>query len=64
MDLGQALKAGKQADSFTSGDEVPATDVVLYGFGRIGRILARLLMSRPASDKGFTIKSHRGPSSR
>jgi glyceraldehyde 3-phosphate dehydrogenase len=57
VDLGQALKAGKPADSFTSGDEVPATDVVLYGFGRIGRILARLLMSRPASDKGLQLKA-------
>lgn len=57
VDLGQALKAGKQADSFSSGDEVPATDVVLYGFGRIGRILARLLMSRPASDKGLQLKA-------
>lgn len=57
VDLGQALKSGKQAGSFTSGDEVPATDVVLYGFGRIGRILARLLMSRPASDKGLQLKA-------
>ena len=57
VDLGQALKSGKQADSFTSGEEVPATDVVLYGFGRIGRILARLLMSRPASDKGLQLKA-------
>lgn len=57
VDLGQALKSGKQADSFTSGDKVPATDVVLYGFGRIGRILARLLMSRPASDKGLQLKA-------
>jgi glyceraldehyde 3-phosphate dehydrogenase len=57
VDLGQALKSGKPADSFTRGDEVPATDVVLYGFGRIGRILARLLMSRPASDKGLQLKA-------
>lgn len=57
VDLGQAVKSGKQADSFTSGEEVPATDVVLYGFGRIGRILARLLMSRPASDKGLQLKA-------
>ena len=57
VDLGQALKSGKQAGSFTSGEEVPATDVVLYGFGRIGRILARLLMSRPASDKGLQLKA-------
>ena len=40
IDLGQAVKAGKQADAFNNGAEVPATDVVLYGFGRIGRILS------------------------
>ena len=57
VDLGQAVKAGKQADSFTNGVGVPSTDVVLYGFGRIGRILARLLMSRSASDKGLQLKA-------
>ncbi len=57
IDLGQAIKAGKRASDFTSGEEVPATDVVLYGFGRIGRILARLLMSAPASDKGLQLKA-------
>lgn len=57
VDLGQAVKAGKTAADFASGQEVPATDVVLYGFGRIGRILARLLMSRPASDKGLQLKA-------
>lgn len=57
IDLGQALKSGKTADDFTSGEAVPTTDVVLYGFGRIGRILARLLMSRPASDKGLQLKA-------
>lgn len=57
IDLGQAVKAGKSAADFASGQEVPATDVVLYGFGRIGRILARLLMSRPASDKGLQLKA-------
>lgn len=57
IDLAHAIKNGKKADDFTSGDDVPATDVVLYGFGRIGRILARLLMSRPASDKGLQLKA-------
>ncbi|WFF39364.1 glyceraldehyde-3-phosphate dehydrogenase [Moraxella nasibovis] len=57
VDLGQAVKAGKTAADFADGQEVPATDVVLYGFGRIGRILARLLMSRPASDKGLQLKA-------
>lgn len=57
VDLGQAVKAGKKASDFANGAEIPATDVVLYGFGRIGRILARLLMSRPASDKGLQLKA-------
>ncbi len=57
LDLGQAIKSNKQADSFSKGEAVPATDVVLYGFGRIGRILARLLMSRSASDKGLQLKA-------
>lgn len=57
VDLAQAMKAGKTAADFTSGEDVPATDVVLYGFGRIGRILARLLMSRPATEKGLQLKA-------
>lgn len=56
VDLGQAIKAGQTADNFTAGT-APATDVVLYGFGRIGRILARLLMSRPASSTGLQLKA-------
>lgn len=56
IDLGQAIKAGKSAADFTSGT-APTTDVVLYGFGRIGRILARLLMSRPASVSGLQLKA-------
>ncbi len=57
LDLAHAVKAGKKADDFASGEAVPATDVVLYGFGRIGRILARLLMSRPASSNGLQLKA-------
>ncbi|WP_410472295.1 glyceraldehyde-3-phosphate dehydrogenase [Faucicola mancuniensis] len=57
LDLAQAVKAGKKADDFATGESIPTTDVVLYGFGRIGRILARLLMSRPASDKGLQLKA-------
>ena len=56
VDLGQAIKAGQTADNFAAGT-APATDVVLYGFGRIGRILARLLMSRPASSIGLQLKA-------
>ncbi len=33
-----------------------ATDVVLYGFGRIGRILTRLLLSQASSTKGLQLK--------
>lgn len=35
----------------------PKKDVVLYGFGRIGRILARLLLSRPTVDNGLCLKA-------
>ncbi len=34
-----------------------ATDVVLYGFGRIGRILTRLLLSQASSNKGLQLKA-------
>lgn len=57
VDFGQALKSGKSAEDFVSQEDTPATDVVLYGFGRIGRILARLMMSQPASDKGLQLKA-------
>nr|WP_152411818.1 glyceraldehyde-3-phosphate dehydrogenase [Moraxella macacae] len=57
VDLGQALKLGKKASEFGNGVAIASTDVVLYGFGRIGRILARLLMSGAASDKGLQLKA-------
>lgn len=34
-----------------------ATDVVLYGFGRIGRVLTRLLLSQASSAKGLQLKA-------
>lgn len=34
-----------------------STDVVLYGFGRIGRILTRLLLSQASNDKGMQLKA-------
>lgn len=57
LDIAHAVKAQKSANDFSSGSQAKATDVVLYGFGRIGRILARLLMSRPASDTGLQLKA-------
>ncbi|MDO5651625.1 MAG: glyceraldehyde-3-phosphate dehydrogenase [Moraxella sp.] len=57
LDIAHAVRAGKTASDFVSGKAAAATDVVLYGFGRIGRILARLLMSEPASDTGLQLKA-------
>ncbi|OAU94997.1 glyceraldehyde-3-phosphate dehydrogenase [Moraxella catarrhalis] len=57
LDIAHAVKAQKSANDFSSGSQAKATDVVLYGFGRIGRILARLLMSRPASESGLQLKA-------
>lgn len=34
-----------------------ATDVVLYGFGRIGRLLARLLIEKAGGGKGLRLKA-------
>ena len=34
-----------------------ATDVVLYGFGRIGRILARLLIEQAGAGKGLRLRA-------
>jgi glyceraldehyde 3-phosphate dehydrogenase len=39
-----------------SSEEIQPKDVVLYGFGRIGRLLARELMSK--TGKSIKIESH------
>lgn len=51
-DIQSVLDAAKQANATGA-----SADVVLYGFGRIGRILTRLLMAEPASDKGLQLKA-------
>ncbi|MDN7123710.1 glyceraldehyde-3-phosphate dehydrogenase [Pseudidiomarina sp. 1APP75-32.1] len=38
-------------------DEIPAQDVVLYGFGRIGRLLARLLIERNGSNNKMRLRA-------
>lgn len=38
-------------------DERPSQDVVLYGFGRIGRILARLLIERQGTQNKLRLKA-------
>ncbi|MDO5768184.1 MAG: glyceraldehyde-3-phosphate dehydrogenase [Psychrobacter sp.] len=65
IDVGQLINAGKDVsqaiNQATSTQSQPATneprDVVLYGFGRIGRILTRLLLSESASAKGLQLKA-------
>lgn len=63
VDAGQLLKNKVSvADAFAKADKSQpatseATDVVLYGFGRIGRILTRLLLEQAATDKGLQLKA-------
>ncbi len=52
-DIQEALQAISKDNSAING----ATDVVLYGFGRIGRILTRLLLSQASSAKGMQLKA-------
>lgn len=63
VDAGQLVKNNvSAADAFAKADKSEpanseATDVVLYGFGRIGRILTRLLLEEAATDKGLQLKA-------
>ena len=41
----------------TSGDEREGTDIVLYGFGRIGRLLARLLIERTGGGQALRLRA-------
>lgn len=45
------------ADVIGNADETPKTDVVLYGFGRIGRLLARILLQRQAMFNGPRLRA-------
>ena len=63
IDVGQLIHADKDVTAAIDAAAPTATvanearDVVLYGFGRIGRILTRLLLSQAASDKGLQLKA-------
>ena len=63
VDAGQLVKNKVSvADAFAKADKSTpaaseATDVVLYGFGRIGRVLTRLLLEEAATDKGLQLKA-------
>ncbi|MDX1525069.1 MULTISPECIES: glyceraldehyde-3-phosphate dehydrogenase [Idiomarinaceae] len=45
------------ADIIDKADEITAQDVVLYGFGRIGRLLARLLIERNGSNNKMRLRA-------
>ncbi len=63
VDVGQLIatdtdiQTALQAIDTSGGTVNEATDVVLYGFGRIGRILTRLLLSQASSAKGLHLKA-------
>jgi len=40
-----------------AGGALPTTDVVLYGFGRIGRLLARILISHQSGGSGLRLRA-------
>ncbi|MDK8659072.1 glyceraldehyde-3-phosphate dehydrogenase [Corynebacterium sp. MSK204] len=42
---------------FGAGEDIDPTDVVLYGFGRIGRLLARILVAREAAYGGVRLRA-------
>ena len=50
---------GEELADLTNGDSEPGapTDVVLYGFGRIGRLLARLLIEKTGGGAGLRLKA-------
>ena len=44
-------------DIVGAGEDIDPTDVVLYGFGRIGRLLARILVAREAAYGGVRLRA-------
>ncbi|MFH7566518.1 glyceraldehyde-3-phosphate dehydrogenase [Oceanimonas smirnovii] len=53
--LADFLKA-ELAPALNASTDAKPTDVVLYGFGRIGRLLARLLIERAGSNNGMRLR--------
>lgn len=53
----RAFLEEKLADVTGTGSETAARDVVLYGFGRIGRLLARILIAREATFGGVRLRA-------
>lgn len=56
-DLDKRSKQVKKQATLPMAPKSPPRTWCCMAFGRIGRILARLLMSRPASDKGLQLKA-------
>ncbi|MFJ3383178.1 MULTISPECIES: glyceraldehyde-3-phosphate dehydrogenase [unclassified Curtobacterium] len=57
MDLTGFLRA-ELADVVGHGDRaLPPTDVVLYGFGRIGRLVTRILLARAGGASGLRLRA-------
>ena len=53
----QAYVAGELAGAVNKGNGKTQTDVVLYGFGRIGRLLARLLIDKTGGGQSLRLRA-------
>ncbi|WP_341501155.1 glyceraldehyde-3-phosphate dehydrogenase [Gallaecimonas sp. GXIMD4217] len=53
----EAFLGEELADIIDKDDNIPARDVVLYGFGRIGRLLARLLIERTGPSNKMPLRA-------
>ncbi|MDO5731425.1 glyceraldehyde-3-phosphate dehydrogenase [Corynebacterium sphenisci] len=53
----RAFLDAELAEVIGRNEETPKTDVVLYGFGRIGRLLARILLTRQADHNGPVLRA-------
>ncbi len=53
----QAFLDEELAGAKKNGDEAPPTDVILYGFGRIGRLLARLLIEKTGGGQNLRLRA-------
>ncbi|WP_337840104.1 glyceraldehyde-3-phosphate dehydrogenase [Rheinheimera sp.] len=56
MELSQYL-AGELKDILNQADGIKPVDVVLYGFGRIGRLLARLMLERSGPSSKLRLRA-------
>lgn len=53
----EAFLSSELAGAEKNGDESRSTDVVLYGFGRIGRLLARLLIDKTGGGQRLRLRA-------